>query len=92
MLEDDRDMDLSVGCANVLPQLPGKKVVMRNEVLFACGKGTPPPHYRDLIAQSPLRLPRPPLEENSVLRKLLLGGCKSSSCGGWDTNTSLKGG
>ena len=42
MLEDDRDMDLSVGCANVLPQLPGKNVVMGNEVLFACGKGTPP--------------------------------------------------
>ena len=42
MLEDGRDTDFSVGCAKVLPQLPGKKVVMRNEFLFARGRETPP--------------------------------------------------
>ena len=39
MSGDGRGMDLSVSCAKVLPQSPGKKVVINNEVLFAWETG-----------------------------------------------------
>ena len=76
-----------MSCAKVLPQPSGKNVVM-NEFLFAYERGTPP-HYRDLIAQSPspLSLPRSHSKENSILRRLLLDDCKGSWCGGKSIHT-----
>ena len=41
MLGNGQGTDLKVVCAKVLPQPPGKEVVVRNEFLFARGSGTP---------------------------------------------------